>query len=141
MFRLTDPGKIGQSLYEIRLLMGIPRREVARQIAEKTGRTETSCNAQVWEWDNGRRRPDLASLPFLLDALGKDLALVDKPGEVRSWPRLLDPPDDVMKVIADSGTVWTRMEKGGHYWASPAYPSGVTWAQVLRWGPVKEMKY
>jgi len=143
MFRLTDPGRIGQALCEIREMMGIPRREVARQIAEKTGRTETSCNAQVWEWDRGKRRPDLASLPLLLDVLGQELALVDKvdPGAPRSWPRLLDPPDDVKKVVSETGTVWTRMQDGGHYWTSPGYPNGVTWAQVLRWGPVKEMKY
>lgn len=78
MIRLTDLTRIGPALYEIREMLGISRREAARRIAEVTGRTETSVNAQVWEWDHNRREPGLSSLRFLLDVIEFDLALVPK---------------------------------------------------------------
>jgi len=143
MIRLTDLGNIGPALYEIRQMLGISRREAARRIAEITGRTETSVNAQVWEWDRNKRRPDLYSMRYLLDVLDMDLALVDRidPDAPRTWPRLLDPPDEVTKVRTDTGTLWTRMEVGGHYWTSGGYyPSGVSWSQLLAWGPLEEVK-
>jgi len=141
MIRLTDLGNIGPALYEIREMLGISRREAARRIAEITGRTETSVNAQVWEWDRNKRRPDLYSMRFLLDVLDMDLALVDRidPDAPRTWPRLLDPPDEVAKVRT-AHTVWTRMGEGGHYWSAKGWEDGVSWAQVLRWGPVEEVK-
>jgi DNA-binding XRE family transcriptional regulator len=78
MIRLTDPTRIGPALAEVRGLLGITRRQLSRDIAAKTGRTETSVNAQLWTWDVGRRHPDLASLPLVLDALGYDLALIPR---------------------------------------------------------------
>jgi hypothetical protein len=78
MIRLTDPERIGPALAEIRNMLGLGRRQVARHIAHITGRTETSINAQLWTWDVGRRHPDLASLGPLLDALGYDLALIPR---------------------------------------------------------------
>jgi hypothetical protein len=78
MIRLTDPTRIGPALAEVRMLLGIGRRQLARTIAAKTGRTETSVNAQLWTWDVGTRHPDLTSLPVLLDALGYDLALIPR---------------------------------------------------------------
>jgi transcriptional regulator with XRE-family HTH domain len=140
MIRLTDLGKIGPALFEIREMLGISRREAARRIAEITGRTETSVNAQIWEWDRDKRRPDLKSMRFLLDVLDMDLALVEKQGPVRTWPRLLDPPADVTQVRTENGTVFTRMDRGGHYWSAKGWGNGVSWAQVLRWGPVEEVK-
>jgi len=140
MIRLTDLGRIGPALFEVREMLGISRREAARRIAEATGRSETSGNAQVWEWDRAKRRPDLYSMRFLLDVLGMDLALVEKQGDVRTWPRLLDPPDNVTKVRTETGTVFTRMGEGGHYWSARGWENGVSWAQVLRWGPVEEVK-
>jgi hypothetical protein len=65
---------------------------------------------------------------------------VEPSPDLRSWPRLCDPPDDVMKVISETGTLWTRMGIGGHYWSAVGYPFGVDWGQVLRWGPVTEVK-
>lgn len=58
--------------------------------------------------------------------------------ELRTWPRLEDPPEDVKCVESASGTVWVRMDDG--YWKSRGWESGVTWSQVLRWGPVTEVK-
>jgi hypothetical protein len=78
MIRLTDPTRIGPVLAQVRELQLMTRRQLARAIAAKTGRTETSINAQLWTWDVGRRHPDLASLPVLLDALGYDLALIPR---------------------------------------------------------------
>lgn len=78
MIRLTDPTRIGPALAEVRNLQLTTRRQLARTIAAATGRTETSVNAQLWTWDVGTRKPDLASLGVLLDALGYDLALVPR---------------------------------------------------------------
>jgi transcriptional regulator with XRE-family HTH domain len=76
MIRLTDPARIGPALAQIRALLGISRREMARTVATRTGRSVTSVNSQMWGWDNGIHAPDLASLPLLLDLLGYDLALI-----------------------------------------------------------------
>lgn len=54
----------------------------------------------------------------------------------RMWPRLSSPPRDVRRVVSASGTMWVRASS--HYWKSPGYEQGVTWAQVLHWGPVTE---
>lgn len=147
MIRLSDPTRIGPALAEIRNMLGLKRRAVARQIAKATGRTETSVNAQLWTWDKGPeeattgRRPDLASLGPYLDALDFDLALVEKidPDAPRTWPRLNDPPDDVKRVKTQH-TIWTRMGEGGHYWSAKGWEDGVSWAQVLRWGPATEVE-
>jgi len=88
MIRLTDLGNIGPALYEIREMLGISRREAARRIAEITDRTVTSVNAQVWEWDRNKRRPDLYSMRHLLDVLDMDLALVPRSEDPR-WQRVL----------------------------------------------------
>lgn len=123
-------------------MLGIPRREAARRIAAATGRPITSVNAQVWEWDVGRRTPDLRSLRSILDVIDYDLALVEKhdPDAPREWPRLNDPPTDVQHVRSMTGTLWTRMAVDGHYWSAPGWDDGVSWAQVLRWGPITEVK-
>jgi hypothetical protein len=76
--RLTDPTRIGPALGDIRVMLGIPRRALARTLANATCRNVSSLNAQLWQWDKGHHMPDLASLPAYLDALGYDLALVPK---------------------------------------------------------------
>ena len=146
MIRLTDPTRIGPALAEVRALLGMSRHGVAKRIAQATGRASRSVAAQIWTWDNdgskpGGCRPDLRSLGPYLDALDLDLALVDKadPGAPRTWPRLTDPPDDVTVVEGPAGTVWTRMD-GGHYWGSKGWVGGVSWMQVLAWGPITEVK-
>lgn len=143
MIRLPDATRIGPALAEIRGMLGISRRAAARQIAEMTGRNETSVNAQLYSWEvepgtRYHRQPDLASLVPYLDVIEFDLALTERTDGKRRWPRLLDPPDDVQRVISETGTVWTRMGAGGHYWSAKGWENGVSWAQVLRWGPVTE---
>ncbi len=146
MIRLTDPTSLGRALGEIRAMLGISRRQIARQIAATTGRAESSVNAQLWTWDTGDsapggRRPDFASLAPYLDALGFDLALLEKvaPDAPRTWPHLGDPPDDVVAVKTAAGTLWARMD-GGHYWSAKGHEKGVPWPQLLRWGPITEVK-
>jgi transcriptional regulator with XRE-family HTH domain len=78
MIRLTDPTRIGPALYEIRTMLGISRRQLSRAIAAKTGRAETSVNAQIWGWDKGIHTPDMASLPLVLEEFGYDLALIPR---------------------------------------------------------------
>ncbi len=78
MIRLTDPTRIGPALGDVRVMLGIPRRALARTIANETCRNVSSVNAQLWQWDKGHHMPDLASLPPVLLALGYDLALVPR---------------------------------------------------------------
>lgn len=147
MMRLADVTRMGPALAQMRGMLGMSRREAARQIAAMTGRSETSVNAQLYSWEcepgsRYHRQPDLASLvPYLL-VLGLDVCLDFKIEEsgVRTWPRLLDPPEDMQQVVSDSGTLWTRMGRDGHYWSAKGWEQGVSWAQVLRWGPVTEVK-
>lgn len=80
MIRLPDPTAIGKALADIRTMQGMSRREAARQIAAKTGRTETSVNAQIYSWESEpgtryHRQPDLASLVPYFEVLGIDLLL------------------------------------------------------------------
>ncbi len=78
MIRLTDPAAIGPALAQVRAMLGISRRQLARTIAAKTGRGEASVNGQIWTWDVGRSHPDLTSLPLVLEELGYDLALIPR---------------------------------------------------------------
>jgi hypothetical protein len=75
MIHLADPAHIGPALAGFRDLLGLSRRQCARKIAEATGRTESSVNAQLWTWDVEDRTPDLKSLGPYLDALGVRLLL------------------------------------------------------------------
>jgi AraC-like DNA-binding protein len=45
--RLTDPASIGPTLAGVRALLGMSRRQLARLLAEQTGRSETSPNAPL----------------------------------------------------------------------------------------------
>lgn len=147
MLRLTDPTRIGPALGEIRDLLGIGRRETARRMAAITGRSITSLNAQLWTWDVGSdgdkngRRPTLEKIGPYLDALGFDLALIEKaePGAPRTWPRLDDPPGDVVSVDTVKQGTFNRADNGTR-WYGKGWEEGVTWAQLLRWGPVTEIK-
>lgn len=121
-------------------MLAIPRRQAARQIAEAVGRSETSVNSQLWGWENGQHQPDLGSIVPVLDVLEYDLALVERPDGPRSWPRLEDPPADVLKVRGADGTLWVRMEAEGRYWSARGWEDGVSWSQVLYWGPVTEVR-
>jgi hypothetical protein len=72
---IDDATKVGVALGQVREMLGLPRRALAKRIAEATGRTETSVNAQLWTWDTGKVTPDTPSLAACLDALGLTLAL------------------------------------------------------------------
>jgi hypothetical protein len=80
MMRLADVTRMGPALAQMRGMLGMSRREAARQIAAMTGRSETSVNAQLYSWEcepgsRYHRQPDLASLvPYLL-VLGLDVCL------------------------------------------------------------------
>lgn len=80
MMRLADVTRMGPALAQMRGMLGMSRREAARQIADMTGRSETSVNAQLYSWEcepgtRYHRQPDLASLvPYLL-VLGLDVCL------------------------------------------------------------------
>lgn len=55
------------------------------------------------------------------------------------WERLSDPPDRVKAVrLIPSGGIARRLDH--RYWQLTGWPNGVDWAQVLRWGPVEEVK-
>jgi len=140
VIRVANPGEIGQALGQVRKMLGISRRQAARQIAAAVGRSETSVNSQLWGWDHGKHQPDLTSIPVLLDVIDFDLALVERPEGPRTWPRLEYPPADVLKVRGADGTVWTRMDDEGRYWNARGWDDGVSWSQVLLWGPVAEVQ-
>lgn len=75
MIRLTDPAHLGPELADLRKMLGMSRRQCAREIAKLTGRSEDSINAQLWTWDKGTRRPELPSLVPYLKVLGVNLML------------------------------------------------------------------
>lgn len=75
MIALGDPSELGQALKDIRVMQGLTRREVARQIAELTGRSEMSVNSQLWTWDTGACTPEMKSLGPYLQVLGVKLGL------------------------------------------------------------------
>lgn len=85
---IDDTTQVGVALGQVREMLGLPRRVLARRIAEATGRTEDSVNAQLWTWDTGRVTPDTPSLAACLDALGLTLALSFKieNEEESEWP-------------------------------------------------------
>ena len=75
-FLITEPAALGPAFAQIRGLLGIGRRPLARAIAEKTGRSVSTINVQLWNWDSGHHRPDLASVALVLAELGLQLAVI-----------------------------------------------------------------
>jgi transcriptional regulator with XRE-family HTH domain len=78
MIRISDPGRLGPALGNLRHRQGLTRRTVARRIAVATGRDEQSTYQQLAQWENGDKAPNVTSLPDLLHALGYDLALIPR---------------------------------------------------------------
>jgi hypothetical protein len=76
MIRIDDPAGLGAALGQVRAQLQIGRRELARRIAEATGRDASAVNSQLWGWEHGDYAPNPTSLGPLLDALGYQLALV-----------------------------------------------------------------
>ena len=52
------PKRLGEKLQAIRLHKGWTLEQMAREI----GRTDVSRRSRVWEWEQGIRQPDYASL-------------------------------------------------------------------------------
>ncbi|GIE30150.1 hypothetical protein Ait01nite_031950 [Actinoplanes italicus] len=76
MIRIDDPAGLGAALGQVRAQLQIGRRELARSIAEATGRDASAVNSQLWGWENGDYAPNPTSLGPVLAALGYQLALV-----------------------------------------------------------------
>ena len=52
------PKRLGEKLQAIRLSKGW----TLEQMAQAVGRTDASRRSRVWEWEQGMRQPDYASL-------------------------------------------------------------------------------
>lgn len=78
VIRISDPTRLGQTLGTLRITHGHTRVNIARTIANTTGRTEDGLKLMLWRWDTGRDVPTLSSLGAYLNALGYDLALIPR---------------------------------------------------------------
>lgn len=76
--RITDPGKLGPALAQIRNLLGLSRSDLGRLVEAATGRDMLGVVKQVQQWDEGKHSPNAGSLGPVLEALGYDLALIPK---------------------------------------------------------------
>jgi hypothetical protein len=75
---LTTPTDLGPALGDYREMCRISRADLARQIAERTGRAIPSVNAQLRGWETGGHPAVGATLTAALDILGCNLALIPK---------------------------------------------------------------
>jgi transcriptional regulator with XRE-family HTH domain len=78
MIRISDPGKLGQTLGTLRVTEGWTRAGIARDLCARTGSTHETALLNLWRWDTGRAHPDPSSLTHYLAALGYDLALIPR---------------------------------------------------------------
>lgn len=78
MIRVAEPSNLGIALRDIRILLGMNRRELARAIVAATGRNENGVYRQIQEWDAGKHSPTARALGPVLEALGYDLALIPR---------------------------------------------------------------
>jgi hypothetical protein len=126
VIRLTDPTRIGPALAEVRELQMTTRRQIARQLAEVTGRSETSLNAQLWTWDVGTRKPDLASLGTYLAALGYDLALIPRE-DAEPQPREAETHSWRHFNAEQADSYWIRCTLQGPHDEHEDANTGLTW--------------
>jgi transcriptional regulator with XRE-family HTH domain len=75
MIRIGDPARIGTAVEAIRTMLGLSRRDLARALATRTGRSPEAWNSQLWSWERDRS-PNPASLSPVLAELGYQLAIV-----------------------------------------------------------------
>jgi hypothetical protein len=75
---LGTPTDLGPALGDYREMCRISRADLARQIAERTGRAIPSVNAQLRGWETGGHPAVGATLTAALDILGCNLALIPK---------------------------------------------------------------
>jgi hypothetical protein len=96
MIRIDNPEGLGPALGQVRTMLQIGRRELARHIADATGRDARAINSQLWGWEHGDYAPNPTSLGPLLDALGYQLSLVPLieggPEAALSGPVAAEPP-------------------------------------------------
>lgn len=78
MIRISDPAQLGAALDEIRQLLGITQRDLARLVADQTDRDAETVRGQLSSWAVGRNSPSAKSLAPVLAALGYDLALIPR---------------------------------------------------------------
>jgi hypothetical protein len=94
--RITDPARVGAALADLRTKLGITRRQLARDLAARTGRSFSSWNSQLWSWEVVRS-PNPASVAPVLAELGWQLALVpldhDGPETSLSATESAEPPN------------------------------------------------
>jgi hypothetical protein len=100
MIPVPDATRLGRSLADVRQMLGMSRREAARRIAEMTGRSETSVNAQLYSWEcepgtRYHRQPDLASLVPYMVVLGIRLGIDFEEDEDEEAQREDQRPDPV----------------------------------------------
>lgn len=76
MILIPNPAKIGLAIEDIRIMLGLGRRDLARAVAKATGRNENYVNSQICSWLH--RSPNPASLAPVLVELGYDLAPVPR---------------------------------------------------------------
>lgn len=75
---LASPTELGPAIGDYREMCRITRADLARQIAERTGRAIPSVNAQLRGWETGGHPAVGATLTAALDILGADLALIPR---------------------------------------------------------------
>ena len=86
MIRIADPTKIGPALEELRTMLGVSRRSLARAVGNATHRDTDSVNSQIWAWERSGRSPHSGSLAAVLDELGWGLAFVPLDTDAPSAP-------------------------------------------------------
>jgi transcriptional regulator with XRE-family HTH domain len=70
MIRLDDPDFLGPALKLMRQTTGLSQQAAAK--------AASSSQSHVNDWEQGARRPSVAGLIRLADALGYDLALIPR---------------------------------------------------------------
>lgn len=65
---------------------------------------------------------------------------VSEDAHPRVWQRLpTNPPSGVRRVRTSDDSIFERMDETGYYWSAPGWEAGVSWTQLLHWGPVTEV--
>lgn len=72
-FTADTAGKVLGALYRA---LGMSQRQFAKLLADSAGKNFDGTKAQLWTWESGTRRPDLASYEAALRPLGLGLAIV-----------------------------------------------------------------
>jgi transcriptional regulator with XRE-family HTH domain len=75
---IFDMANAGPALRDIRLMLGIGQRDLARRIGAVRGTDPTPISGQLWGWEAGKTNPTAPSLAEIFDALGFDLCLIPK---------------------------------------------------------------